>query len=90
MTTKRALLAAGAVLALAGCTGWDPRTGKIEDAGWGEANRQTIAAQVIDPDPQYEYVDPETSGLHAAQAIERYRTDRVKQPVTTSTTQGSN
>lgn len=56
---------------------------------FGEANRQTLAAQVIDPDPQYEYLDPATSGEHAAQAIDRYRKDKVKKPETVRSTVGS-
>ncbi len=47
---------------------------------FGEANRQTNAAQIIDPDPVYPTVVPETSGEHAAQAVDRYRTDKVKKP----------
>lgn len=47
---------------------------------FGEANRQTMMAQVIDPDPQYEYLDPATSAEHAGQAVERYRKDKVKKP----------
>ena len=47
---------------------------------FGEANRQTMAAQIIDPDPHYDYAVPVTSGEQAALAIERYRTDKVKQP----------
>ncbi len=59
-------------------------------ATFGEANNQTNMAQVIDPDPQYEYLDPATSGEHAAQAIERYRKDKVKKPERIdSTTTGS-
>ncbi|MEO5597278.1 MAG: hypothetical protein ABIQ66_01525 [Novosphingobium sp.] len=59
---------------------------------FGEANRQTYAAQVIDPNPQYEYLTPATSGDHASQAIERYRTDKVKQPdrVTSTSTASGN
>ena len=56
---------------------------------FGEANRQTMMAQVVDPDPQYEYLDPETSALHAAQAVERYRTDKVKRPEKVRSTQSS-
>lgn len=47
---------------------------------FGEANRQTMMAQVIDPDPQYEYLDPATSAEHAGQAVDRYRKDKVKKP----------
>ena len=53
---------------------------------FGEANRQTMAAQVVDPDPQYEYLDPATSGEHAAQAVERYRKGAVIRPERVSST----
>jgi hypothetical protein len=59
------------------------------DAAFGEANRQTMMAQVIDPDPQYDDLVPVSSGEHAAAAIERYRTDSVKQPEKISTSEGS-
>lgn len=48
---------------------------------FGEANRQTMAAQIIDPTPVYDTLVPESSGAHAGQAVERYRTDKVKLPV---------
>ena len=57
------------------------------DAAFGEANRQTMMAQVVNPDPVYED-DMTTSGEHASQAIERYRTDSVKEPAAESTTSG--
>ena len=58
------------------------------DAAFGEANRQTMMAQVIDPDPVYE--EPMVgSGEHAAGAVERYRTDTVKEPESISTTSGT-
>ena len=57
------------------------------DAAFGEANRQTMMAQVVNPDPVYED-EMTTSGEHAAQAVERYRTDTVKQPEGISTTEG--
>jgi len=59
-----------------------------DDAKFGEANRQTMMAQVIDPDPVYD--EPMvSSGAHAAGAVERYRTDTVKQPESVSTTTGT-
>ncbi|MCT2400060.1 hypothetical protein [Novosphingobium mangrovi (ex Huang et al. 2023)] len=64
------------------------------DAAFGEANRQTMMAQVIDPDPQYD--EPAaSSGVQAARAIEKYTTGSVEKPerVTTSNVQtgtGSN
>ena len=57
------------------------------DAAFGEANRQTMMAQVVNPDPVYDS-EMTTSGEHAADAVERYRTDSVKQPDTISTTEG--
>lgn len=58
----------------------DPFAGRMAEDNFGEANRQTFAAQVIDPAPQYDTLVPETSAEHAGQAIERYRKDQVKQP----------
>ena len=67
-------------LAAAGCTSpGDLKMGQADN--WGEANRQTFAAQVINPSPEYDTPLAASSGEHAAQAIERYRTDKVKQPV---------
>ena len=47
---------------------------------WGEAYRQTLAAQIINPAPEYSEQVAPSSGDHAAKAIERYLADRVKQP----------
>lgn len=47
---------------------------------FGEANRQTLAAQVVDPSPVYDTAVPTTSAEHAGQAADRYRTDKVKKP----------
>ena len=35
---------------------------------------------IIDPDPVYNEPVPETHAEHAGQAVERYRTDKVKVP----------
>ena len=72
--------------ALAGCT-MASETGRLEDTSLGEAKAMTMAAQVIDPDPQYEFLDPATSGQHAAAAIDRYRKDAVKKPERVSSRQ---
>lgn len=67
-------------IAAAGCTtpgGLKP--GQADN--WGEANRQTFAAQIINPAPEYDTAFASSSGDHAAQAIERYRTDKIKQPI---------
>lgn len=82
----RKLALCAAPLILAGCeTTINTPPGAAE---FGEPNRQTMMAQVIDPDPQYE-APAESSGEHAAQAVERYRTDTVKKPARTSSTAGS-
>ena len=78
-TDRRFLLALAALPLLAGCE-QGMFEGSRPASTFGEANRQTMMAQVIDPDPQYEYLEPETSGARAAKAIERYRNDAVKKP----------
>ena len=69
-----------AVPLVAGCTTSQSMKHGADDEGWGEANRQTMAAQIIDPAPQYDYAVTETSGEHVADAIQRYRDDKVKRP----------
>ncbi len=87
MITRQIAAGAAALFvlpALAGCAAHSMFE-QPGDAAWGEANRQTMMAQVIDPDPVY--TDPlVTSGDHAANAVERYRTDKVKQPDSIRTT----
>lgn len=74
-------------LALTGCASVaDQETWGYQDPGFGEANRATYAAMVVDPDPQYDTPIPESSAAHAAAAIERYNNDAVKEPVRQSTT----
>lgn len=69
------LLVASGVLT--GCT--------PNDVHFGGAVRQNIEAQTVEPDPQY--ASPAaTDGDKMADAVERYRTDRVKQPVRVDTT----
>ena len=50
-------------------------------SNFGDANRMTMAAQVVNPDPEYDTLNPLTSGERAGKAAERHRTDTVKQPV---------
>ena len=88
MNTERfraGLLAAP--LLLAGCASVPSVFEEPGDAAFGEANRQTMMAQVIDPDPVHEG-PMVTSGEHAAQAIDRYRNDAVKEPDSIRTTSG--
>lgn len=78
----RALLVGASLIFLSGCatngTGALPYMGGKDN--FGEANRQTMAAQIVDPNPDYGTAIPETHGEHAGQAVERYRTDKVKMP----------
>ena len=72
----------------AGCASVPSIYDEPGDATFGEANRQTMMAQVVNPDPVYD--EPAvTSGEHAAQAVERYRTDAVKEPETIRSTSGA-
>lgn len=89
MNTKLKLVTALALgTALGGCaTVADQEFLGYQDPGFGEANRATYAAMVVNPDPQYDTPIPLTSAEHAAQAIERYRTDAVKVPERQTTTQ---
>ena len=89
MSSERLIALAAAVLLLTGCSTTSP-TGMLEDTNFGEAKNVTMAAQVIDPDPQYEYLDPATSAEHAAQAIDRYRKGTVKRPERVRSTVTSN
>jgi type IV pilus biogenesis protein CpaD/CtpE len=80
------LLIAAVALALAGCANGPngtPHFGGPDN--FGEANRVTFAAQVIDPEPEYDTAVPETWAQHAAAAVDRYRTDKVKKPDKTRT-----
>ncbi len=93
MNSDRSMrLAAASVLlaglALGGCAStYSASAGEIDPAAFGEANRQTYAAMIVNPDPQYS--EPmATSAEHAAAAAERYRADEVKQPEAPSSTEG--
>lgn len=77
---NRVALALAAASALGACTSDGSGSFMNSTDNFGEANRQTMAAQVIDPNPEYDTDIPATSAEHAAQAAERYRTDKVKQP----------
>lgn len=82
--TSRFARTALAILVLAASGGCEHAYPGPPASQFGDANRMTMAAQVVDPDPQYDTLDPSTSGEHAGQAAERYRTDKVKRPARTS------
>lgn len=88
-TSAKVSLALATAFTVSACaTAEDKEWIGYQDPGFGEANRATYAAMVVNPDPQYNTPIPATSAEKAAQAIERYRNDQVKQPERTSTTEG--
>jgi hypothetical protein len=89
MPIDRRILLIALPLLLAGCEHDFAGIAPVGAAPFGEPNRQTMMAQIVDPDPQYETQNPPTSGLRAGQAGERYRTDAVKKPDRVTSTQTS-
>jgi len=58
------------------------------DVTLGGALKHDLAMQTIDPDPTHHGAEIEGgSGDHGAAAVERYRTDAVKEPKSVKTTQ---
>lgn len=57
------------------------------DVTLGAAVKNSNAAQIIEPDPQYAE-EQVALGSQVAGAQERYRTDRVKKPAAIRTTEG--
>jgi hypothetical protein len=86
MNSKQLALACGLAIALSGCAQhYSFKGGQIDPADFGEANRQTYAAMVVNPDPVY--AEPlATSGERAAAAIERYNEGEVETPERVSST----
>jgi len=73
-------LLAAAGLMLPACT--------PHDTGLGETVRRNMALHIIDPNPVYKGEPMEgSSGDLAANAQERYRKDKVKEPRTIQTTE---
>lgn len=83
LATPAALLSG---LLLAGCAStYSASAGVIDQEAFGEANRQTFSAMVVNPNPVY--TEPmETSAEHAADAAERYRSGNVLEPEAEDTT----
>lgn len=84
MRSKGLLILTGvALVAVAGCAPVDP--------GIGEAVRYDMAAQTIDPDPQYpaDALNPGYHGEKAQKATERYRKGTTKALRRESTSSGS-
>ncbi len=86
MNIKNLGLLGAAAIGLTGCAStYSASVGEIDPADFGEANRQTFAAMIVNPDPQYE--EPmETSAESAAEAAKRVRERQVVQPEAEDTT----
>ncbi|GAA0273331.1 hypothetical protein GCM10009127_12220 [Alteraurantiacibacter aestuarii] len=82
---RRTCTMAALPLMLVGCT-QGMMTGGKPVVEFGEYNRQTMASQVVNPEPHYDTTVPVTSAEHAAQAAERYQQDAVKPPIHTPST----
>ena len=88
MNSKAFILALCAAPLLAGCATYGSvGAGKLDPADFGEANRQTYSAMIVNPNPQYEE-DLTTDASTTSNATKRYRDGQVKEPVSTSTTGG--
>ena len=87
MNIKPLVAAVAATLALSACAVADKELMGYQDPTWGEANRATMAAQVINPNPEYDTAVPATSAQNAVNAIDRYREGKVEQPDRQSTTE---
>ncbi len=80
MTIKRIILVAVAALSVSACT--------PNDVGLGTAAKANYAAQIVEPDPQYDSAMA-ANGAQTAAAQERYRKGAVKKPVSIKTTSKS-
>ena len=89
MNIKRACPLAIAALLLPACATYGNLEGPYDEAAFGEANRQTYAAMIVDPEPEYDEPLP-TSAEMAAKAQERYLNDEVKEPDSIRSTDGPN
>ncbi|MXO62259.1 hypothetical protein [Qipengyuania oceanensis] len=85
---KKVAFVLGASAMLGACA-TDPKTGDFVQYEFGDAVKQTMMAQVVDPDPEYETLVPESSGEHSSAAIKRYREGNVKEPRRQGVTSGS-
>lgn len=84
------LIASCALMAaLGGCATYTSvEAGRLDPEDFGEANRMTYAAMIVDPDPEYD--EPmEGSGERAADAVKAYSEGNVEEPARVNSTQTS-
>jgi type IV pilus biogenesis protein CpaD/CtpE len=80
MNIRPTILVAG--LALAACT-TPANTPRPE---FGQAVRNNMAAQIIDPNPPADMALPPSDGVRRALMIQRYQADEVETPALPTTT----
>jgi hypothetical protein len=66
-------------ITLTGCAAYGNLEGRYDPEAFGEANRQTYAAMIAYPEPEYDG-EMEGDAEKANAAIERYRADDIKEP----------
>ncbi|MBX7459002.1 hypothetical protein K3152_12150 [Qipengyuania sp. 1NDH17] len=85
---KRLALLGLAAMSVSACMNNDGRLDLTQaDPSWGEANRATMAAQVVNPSPEYENPIPPTSASNAVRAADAYRAGEVEEVQELSTTE---
>lgn len=86
MNIRHLRLAVIAAAGALGACGGDVLTLNEPDT-FGMAVRHNVEAQVVDPDPKPQAGPIPMDGSRAAIAMQRYQTDRVKQPRSLRTTE---
>lgn len=87
----RPIIAVAGVALLSACqTEPLPQAGSM-DSAFGETTKYNAAVQIINPDPHYTAQDaqPGDNGEKMANAVKRYRTDKVKEIEPISSTRKS-
>ena len=89
MSSKALFIGIASGALVAGCSTMNNPIG-AEDPGLGESVKYNAAVQTVNPDPAYpaDSAQPGDSGVKAAAAVKRYRTDAVKQVEAVQTTSG--
>lgn len=87
MNFKHLIAATGLGLTLSACAATGGLAGVDTPDNFGEANRQTYAAMIANPEPEYDG-EMQGSAEKANAAVDRYRNDEVKEPDTISSTEG--
>ena len=82
--SKPLLLIALAALGASTLAGCDYERNDTFGPGFGNAIQNNRAAQIINPNPPAATQAPNLDGSLAVDAVDRYRTGRVRQPASTS------